>query len=1032
MDANRNLLFGLLGLQNGMIDAGMLVSAFQAWTQNRSRNLANFLIASKSIDEEQQRVLEMLVDLHLRKHGGNSLQSLAAISIDATVRDRISQVGDLKLDESLVHVGQRAGGSRENETMTFVGTASDSVRFQLLRPHAQGGLGAVSVAMDRELHREVALKEILEQFASDVGSRQRFLLEAEITGGLEHPGIVPVYGLGAYADGRPFYAMRFIRGDSLKHAIDDFHSGENSKSPSALSSIEFRKLLGRFLDVCHAIEYAHSRGVLHRDLKPGNIMLGKYGETLVVDWGLAKALGKSDQFSPNEELVLVPSSGSSIDMTQFGTAIGTPAYMSPEQAIGRLDQLGPHSDVYSLGATLYHMLVGSPPFGKAPVHETLEKVRAGRLPLPSTVQPNVPRVLEAICMKAMAFEPENRYASAGQLAEEVEKWLADEPVSCIKESRTDYIRRWMKRHRTLVVSTSVAATVLFAASLAIAVMVVQNNRSLDTKNRELDESNSKLATANDALTLAVNAERDAKLLAEQKRIEAVHAREETDQVLEYIVAAFRKPDPAADGEKLTVAELFAQSEKQIDEQFAKLPRVQIQLLSAIGQTYLGLGLHPKAAAVFQRTVKLKENEFGVDHPNTLESKSKLGFALLYAEQLNVAVEVNEETWKQMKRVLGEDDLRTIRVANDLGQAYGMLGRLDESLALLKHVLKVRSEKLGPEHGQTMETMCTLASCFHAIGKPEEALPLLKEVFATRLEKLGPEHPQTLQMMNDLAGNYHMSGNIKQAISIYEMMVEMMESKLGADHPETLIGKSNLAFAYNSTGRFEDELRVLESAVEAMKEKLGPKNGITLATMNSLAVIYMDSQRLADAVKMLEWVVEAEAEALGKDNRQTLASEGNLAAAYSNLGRSAEALEISKQVAERLVSTLGAEHRLTLNELGNQAMYHMECNQPNEAVAILEEIIPVSEKSLGIEDSQTLIAISNLALAYKATDRSDDALRNFEIVLDRWPRKTGNKMPSLTKTLKHFIELLMLTGDVEKSKLYQEKLNELEKSNASNM
>jgi protein TIF31 len=133
-----------------------------------------------------------------------------------------------------------------------------------------------------------------------------------------------------------------------------------------------------------------------------------------------------------------------------------------------------------------------------------------------------------------------------------------------------------------------------------------------------------------------------------------------------------------------------------------------------------------------------------------------------------------------------------------------------------------------------------------------------------------------------------------------------------------------------------------------------------------------------------------------------------------------------------VSTLGAEHRLTLNELGNQAMYYMECNQPNEAVAILEEIIPVSEKSLGIEDSQTLIAISNLALAYKATDRSDDALRNFEIVLDRWPRKTGNKMPSLTKTLKHFIELLMLTGDVEKSKLYQEKLNELEKSNASNM
>ncbi len=189
-----------------------------------------------------------------------------------------------------------------------------------MRPHAQGGLGAVSVALDQELHREVAIKEILERFASDEASRQRSCWRRDHWG-LEHPGIVPVYGLGTYSDGRPFYAMRFIRGDSLRHAIDDFHA-ENDKSSTSLNSIEFRKMLGRFVDVCQAIEYAHSRGVLHRDLKPGNIMLGRYGETLVVDWGLAKALGKTDQFSKTDESVLVPSSGSSIDMTQFGLAIG--------------------------------------------------------------------------------------------------------------------------------------------------------------------------------------------------------------------------------------------------------------------------------------------------------------------------------------------------------------------------------------------------------------------------------------------------------------------------------------------------------------------------------------------------------------------------------------------------------------------------------------------------------------------------------------------------------------------------------------
>src|SRR5262249_54741200 len=157
--------------------------------------------------------------------------------------------------------------------------------------HAKGGLGQVSVALDEELHREVALKEIQERHADHPESRARFLMEAEVTGGLEHPGIVPVYGLGQYRDGRPFYAMRFIRGDNLKDAIERLHKADGSTQDAGERSLEFRKLLGRFMDVCQAISYAHSRGVLHRDLKPGNVMLGQYGETLVVDWGLAKPLG---------------------------------------------------------------------------------------------------------------------------------------------------------------------------------------------------------------------------------------------------------------------------------------------------------------------------------------------------------------------------------------------------------------------------------------------------------------------------------------------------------------------------------------------------------------------------------------------------------------------------------------------------------------------------------------------------------------------------------------------------------------------
>ena len=173
------------------------------------------------------------------------------------------------------------------------GSDDDRQRFRILRPHAQGGLGAVFIALDAELNREVALKQILDRHADDPTSRTRFLIEAEITGGLEHPGIVPVYGLGAYADGRPYYAMRFIRGDSLKEAADRFHADAALETDPGRHSLELRKLLRRFTDVCNAVEYAHSRGVIHRDIKPSNVIVGNHGETLLVDWGLAKAVGPS-------------------------------------------------------------------------------------------------------------------------------------------------------------------------------------------------------------------------------------------------------------------------------------------------------------------------------------------------------------------------------------------------------------------------------------------------------------------------------------------------------------------------------------------------------------------------------------------------------------------------------------------------------------------------------------------------------------------------------------------------------------------
>ena len=488
ISADENLLFGVVALQMDFITRDQLIAAVAQWTHDKKTPLSEVFLAQKALDAETYNLLKSLVENFLHLHGNSVVAGLAKVGSIGSVREQLAQMGDEEILATLDFVSDARKRIGFEKTAGSPSEAAAGPRFHILHYHAEGGYGQISVALDEELHREVAFKELKSHYADNPQARTRFLLEAEITGRLEHPGIVPVYGLGHYGDGRPFYAMKFVRGDNLRTAIERFHDPQSPLAHNREAwNLEFRKLLGRFLDVCNAIQYAHSRGVLHRDLKPSNIMMGKYGETLVMDWGLAKVVGRpTDRIVGSvDDATLRPVNASTGTATMEGSALGTPYYMSPEQAAGNLEDLGPATDVYSLGATLYHLLAGRPAFTEKDLDKVLELVRQGDFPPPCEVNSRVPRGLQCICLKAMALRTEDRYKSPIALAEDIEHWLADEPISIHRDSNLEKLGRWMRRHKTLVRIGGISLLAIASISIVAAALINNARReAIDLAKRE--------------------------------------------------------------------------------------------------------------------------------------------------------------------------------------------------------------------------------------------------------------------------------------------------------------------------------------------------------------------------------------------------------------------------------------------------------------------------------------------------------------------------------------------------------------------
>lgn len=346
--------------------------------------------------------------------------------------------------------------------------------YQIEKLHAVGGLGSVYLAFDPDLNRRVAVK-IPRGRRQTAAARARFEREARITSRLDHPGIVPVLTIHNSKEGLPWFAMRFIEGQSLQQAIDLFHQ---TPIQNRYGSSEFRSLLHRFQVVCDIVAYAHRQGVLHRDIKPGNILLGEFGETLLVDWGLAKVLDQPDDVVDSQAVTVENPPNISEVETELGKVIGTPAYASPEQLLGQSDRIGGRSDVFSLGATLYCLLTGEHLLQRADLPEHLQRIQNNRLPHPRFLQPAIPATLDAICFKALAIDPLQRYVSPQDLSQDIERVLADEPISIPGESWWARSNRWLRRHTVVAASTMAAILVGLVASMVYTSLLHEKNQQL--------------------------------------------------------------------------------------------------------------------------------------------------------------------------------------------------------------------------------------------------------------------------------------------------------------------------------------------------------------------------------------------------------------------------------------------------------------------------------------------------------------------------------------------------------------------------
>jgi len=727
--------------------------------------------------------------------------------------------------------------------------------YRLLKKLGEGGMGQVWLAQqEAPLRRQVALKLIRVGLYDD-SVIQRFQSERQSLAIMNHPAIARVYDAGATPDGQPYFVMEYVDGVAVTEYCDS-------------RQLKIAERLDLFIKICEGVQHAHQKAIIHRDLKPANILVVEVDgkpTPRIIDFGLAKAVSAG--------------AGAASMLTQGVGFVGTPGFMSPEQAAGAGLDIDTRTDVYSLGVVLYVLLTGTLPFNrekwqKRPLYEAMREIYEEEPERPSAKiesdkqlseisatrrgieAPQLSRLLRGdldwIAMKALEKDRERRYGTPTELAADLRRYLRHEPVIARPASPTYRLRKYVRRHR---VGVSVAA------GLALLLMGF------------------------------------AGVQAEQVR-RITRERDRANRITVFMTDMFKVSDPSeARGNTVTAREILDKASGNIDHGLAKDPQVQAQMMYVMGTVYTGLGLYSQSESLLNRAVNIQKKALGSENPETLQSINALGEALLDSGKTSEAERVLQQGLEVARRRFGTKDRRTLAAMNDLALVMTEEGRTIEAEKLLQEVNQTSRIALPPGDSDALRYEGNLASVLTEMGRMEEAERLQREIVEACTKTFGPDHPTTLNAITNLAVSVSEQGRYAESEGLYRQLIEKERRVLGPEHPYTLRAMSNMAGTISDQGRYAEAERLQRDLYDIQRRVLGAQHPDTLSNMGNLVNTLSGEKRYAEAEELQLEVLDIDRRVLGPNHPDTATAIYDLACVKALAGRREEALALVRQSLE---------------------------------------------------------------------------------------------------------------------------------------